>query len=224
MLFAAVVPLGVAVVVWRPSWRIARHLVTALHELGHATAAVLFGRRIVGVRLHRDGSGVTSMLGPKKRPVSDSLISFAGYPAPAAIGFGLCAAVRFGRSGVALAGLALLFFLIELRILNLWGAIELVLALAALLAAEVALSPEVISCVALLLASVALAGSVRPLLDQRNIRLAGAVPPTLLSFDAFGASRRLHFPAGAVDLAWGLLVSGLAGAAVVAASGMRVSL
>jgi hypothetical protein len=40
-------------------WRLARNSITIAHEGGHALASVLSGRRLDGIRLHPDTSGVT---------------------------------------------------------------------------------------------------------------------------------------------------------------------
>ncbi|MGB5951233.1 MAG: M50 family metallopeptidase, partial [Ornithinimicrobium sp.] len=40
-------------------YRLIRHGVTVLHEVGHAGIALLVGRRLSGIRLHSDTSGVT---------------------------------------------------------------------------------------------------------------------------------------------------------------------
>ena len=46
-------------VVARPGWVLARNAITIAHEGGHALVAVLAGRRLKGVRLHSDTSGLT---------------------------------------------------------------------------------------------------------------------------------------------------------------------
>ena len=43
----------------RRIWRISRNVVTIAHEGGHAMIALLTGRRLDGIRLHSDTSGVT---------------------------------------------------------------------------------------------------------------------------------------------------------------------
>lgn len=40
-------------------WRWVRLLVTITHEAGHALVALLTGRRLTGIRLHSDTSGLT---------------------------------------------------------------------------------------------------------------------------------------------------------------------
>ena len=43
----------------RRAWRIGRLAVTAVHEGGHAAAAVLSGRKVAAIHLRADTSGVT---------------------------------------------------------------------------------------------------------------------------------------------------------------------
>jgi hypothetical protein len=40
-------------------WRRARNVITIVHEGGHAVAALVTGRRLTGIRLHSDTSGLT---------------------------------------------------------------------------------------------------------------------------------------------------------------------
>ncbi len=80
--------LGVLVVLAVPiAWRVARHALTIVHEAGHATVAVLVGRRLSGIRVHSDTSGLTLSRG---RPRGPGMIAtaFAGYPAPTVVGVG----------------------------------------------------------------------------------------------------------------------------------------
>src|SRR4029078_3226246 len=49
-----------AVLVLAPvAWPRVRHVVTLVHEGAHGLAAVFTGRRLVGIRLHSDTSGLT---------------------------------------------------------------------------------------------------------------------------------------------------------------------
>lgn len=69
------------------SWRVCRNAVTIAHEGGHALVALATGRRLTGLRLHSDTSGVTLSVG---RPTGPGMIltAFAGYVAPALLGLG----------------------------------------------------------------------------------------------------------------------------------------
>ncbi|WP_228255129.1 M50 family metallopeptidase [Ornithinimicrobium avium] len=62
-----------------------RHLVTLLHEAGHVLVAALAGRRVGGVRLHADASGLTLSRGRPRGPGMVATL-LAGYPAPALAG------------------------------------------------------------------------------------------------------------------------------------------
>ncbi|MQA96459.1 MAG: M50 family peptidase [Streptosporangiales bacterium] len=74
-----------AAVAIRPVWRVVRTVVTIPHEGGHAAIALATGRRLSGVRLHSDASGLTVSVG---RPHGPGMIAtaLAGYPAPALTG------------------------------------------------------------------------------------------------------------------------------------------
>lgn len=75
-------------IVWWPAWRVLRLVVTLAHELGHAVVGVAAGRRFVGFVLRADMSGHAVTVG---RPSGPGVIAttWAGYPAPAALGAAL---------------------------------------------------------------------------------------------------------------------------------------
>ena len=89
-------------------WSATRHLVTLVHEAGHAVVAVLTGRRLNGIRLHTDTSGLTVSSG-KPRGAGMIATAAAGYLAPAALGLASVVLVERGLTPWALyAGLAVL--------------------------------------------------------------------------------------------------------------------
>jgi hypothetical protein len=49
-------------------WRWSRGVVTIAHEAGHAAAALATGRRLTGIRLHSDTSGLTLSTGRPRGP------------------------------------------------------------------------------------------------------------------------------------------------------------
>src|SRR5690606_20337218 len=69
------------------SWQLSRGLITIAHEGGHALAAVLTRRKLQGIRLHSDTSGVTLTRG---RPTGPGMIltALSGYIAPSLLGLG----------------------------------------------------------------------------------------------------------------------------------------
>ena len=69
------------------AWRLARNSITIAHEGGHALVSVLSGRRLDGIRLHSDTSGVTYSRG-KRTGTAVVLTSAAGYLTPSLLGAG----------------------------------------------------------------------------------------------------------------------------------------
>ncbi|MEN3360777.1 MAG: hypothetical protein V7637_4759 [Mycobacteriales bacterium] len=67
------------------AWRRARNVITIAHEAGHAIAALATGRRLVGIRLHSDSSGLTLTVG---RPDGPGMVTtlLAGYLSPSLLG------------------------------------------------------------------------------------------------------------------------------------------
>src|SRR6202046_5397449 len=88
-----------------PSWRLAGQVITIAHEGGHALVSVLSGRRLEGIRLHADRSGVTYSRGKRRGP-GLVLTAAAGYLAPSVLGAG-AAALLAARHQTALLWLAL---------------------------------------------------------------------------------------------------------------------
>ena len=119
--------IAVAVVAFRPVWRTARHLVTIVHEGGHAIAAVLSGRRLRGIRLHSDSSGVTLSHGRPRGP-GMFLTLIAGYLAPGLFGL-LAAVLLWQRHALAVLWVALLLLsLMLLQIRNFRGLYSMLVA------------------------------------------------------------------------------------------------
>jgi hypothetical protein len=107
-------------------WRLTRTVVTIAHEAGHAVVALLSGRRLSGIRLHSDTSGLTVSRGRPSGP-GMVLTALAGYPAPPLLGLGAAALVTLGYTKVLLgAALALLLgTLVYVR--NLFGGFAVLL-------------------------------------------------------------------------------------------------
>lgn len=123
----ALVALGV--VTLRSTWRPTRVAVTVAHEGAHAAVAVLSGRRLSGVRLHRDTSGLTLSRG---RPRGPGMVATAaaGYPGPALLGL---AGAYLLSGGHALAVLWLAVGLLAVLLLwvrNAYGLLAVGVALA----------------------------------------------------------------------------------------------
>ena len=81
---------AVLVVLNAGSWRLTGKVITIAHEGGHALVSVLSGRRLEGIRLHADSSGVTYSRGRRRGP-GLVLTSSAGYVTPSLLGVGAAA-------------------------------------------------------------------------------------------------------------------------------------
>lgn len=163
---------ALVLVLWGPAWRRARHVVTIAHEGGHAVVAVACGRRLSGVRLHSDTSGLTVTRG---RPGGPGMIATfaAGYPAPTAVG--LVAAVLLSR-GYALAALwaaVLLLALLLVWIRNFFGLSVVLLAAALVVAVSWWAPPEAKVALAHLGTWFLLFGAPRAVVELHRLRRRG---------------------------------------------------
>ena len=104
------------------SWRLAGKVITIAHEGGHALVSVLSGRRLDGIRLHSDSSGVTYSRGKRTGP-GLVLTAAAGYVMPSLLGAG-AAWLLAERHLTAMLWLALVLLAATfLAIRNLFGAL-----------------------------------------------------------------------------------------------------
>ena len=106
---------------WSPTgYRLVRHAVTIVHEAGHATVALLTGRRLQGIRLHADTSGVTVSRGRPRGPGMVATVA-SGYPAPALLGLAGALVLTQGYAVALLWGFVLLCAVMLVLIRNLYG-------------------------------------------------------------------------------------------------------
>jgi len=155
---------ALALVLWRGSWPRVRLLVTVVHEAGHALVALLVGRRLQGIRLHSDTSGVTVSRG---RPTGPGMVVMlaAGYLAPAVLGLGAALLLADGRALLLLWSLSLLLLLVLLWIRNGFGLLVVVVVLAGTVAVTWYADARTQSALALLLAWLLLLAAPRPLVE-----------------------------------------------------------
>jgi hypothetical protein len=119
LIVGAAVVAGLVVLV-RATWEPTRHLVTIVHEGAHGLVAAVTGRKLAGIRLHSDSSGVTVSRGKPRGPGMVATAA-AGYLGPALLGL-LCAWLL--DQGHAVAVLWLLLVLLAallLQIRNIYG-------------------------------------------------------------------------------------------------------
>jgi len=101
-------------------WRRTRHLVTIAHEGAHGLAALAVGRRLAGIRLHSDTSGVTLSRGRSAGPGMVLTVA-AGYVGPALTGLAAAALLARGHAVGVLWALLVLLALLLLQIRNFFG-------------------------------------------------------------------------------------------------------
>lgn len=114
------------------TWRRARHLVTIAHEGAHGVAALVSGRRLAGIRLHSDTSGLTVSAGRSTGP-GMVLTAAAGYVGPALVGLAAAALLSHGHAVGVLWALLVLLGSMLLQIRNFFGLWSVLLATAVLL-------------------------------------------------------------------------------------------
>lgn len=164
-------------------WRRTRHVVTIAHEGGHALAALLTGRRLKGIRLHSDTSGVTMTRGKPTGPGA-VLTLLAGYLTPALLGLAAAGLITAGRV-VLLLWLTLgLLAAMALFVRNVYGFLAVFVVGGLVFAASWYGTPQVQTAVAYGGAWFLLLGSLRPLAEvtrQRRSRRAVSSDPDQLA-------------------------------------------
>jgi hypothetical protein len=101
-------------------WHLARHVVTIAHEGAHGLVALAAGRRLSGIRLHSDTSGLTLSAG---RPTGPGMVltCAAGYTGPGLFGLGAAALLAAGHAVGLLWALLGLLALLLVQIRNWYG-------------------------------------------------------------------------------------------------------
>ncbi|MBF4163011.1 M50 family metallopeptidase [Nocardioides acrostichi] len=153
---------ALALVTW--AWPWVRLGLTVVHEAGHALVAVLVGRRLSGVRLHADTSGVTLSRGRPSGPGMVAMLA-AGYLAPAALGVLAAVLLADGRSLALLWGLVVLLALLLVWIRNGYGLVVVLVAGVGVGLVGWYAHPMVQSVAAYLVAWLLLLAAPRPLLE-----------------------------------------------------------
>lgn len=151
------------------AWRYTRHLVTIAHEGSHGVAALASGRRLSGIRLHSDTSGLTLSRGRTSGPGMMATAA-AGYIGPALLGLGAAYLLRVGHA-VGLLWLALvLLTLLLVQIRNWFGLYSVLLAGVGVFAVSWWGNPEVQSTAAYAGTWFLLLAAPRPVLELQVMR------------------------------------------------------
>src|SRR5438034_5768101 len=156
--------IAIAVVLDSRTWRLAGKVITIAHEGGHALVSVLSGRRLDGIRLHSDSSGVTYSRGKQTGP-GLVLTAAAGYVMPSLLGAG-AAWLLAERHLTAMLWLALVLLAATfLAIRNLYGALAVLVTAGGVFVVSYYAAPAVQAGFAYLAAWFLLFGGLRPVVE-----------------------------------------------------------
>ena len=171
-------------------WRHARNVITIVHESGHAAAAVLTGRRLTGIRLHSDTSGLTLSVGKRTGP-GMIVTAAAGYLAPALVGLAGVILLAYGQITVMLWTAVAILGLMLVMVRNFYGALSLLLVGGVVLGVSVRADADIQSAFGYGMTWFLLLGSVRPVIEmqRQRRRRPGA------SSDADQLGQLTHLPA-----------------------------
>jgi hypothetical protein len=180
-----------AVLVLSPAlWRPTRHVVTIAHEGAHGLVALAAGRRLSGIRLHSDTSGLTVSAG---RPTGPGMVltCAAGYVGPALFGLGAAALLASGHAVGLLWALLALLALLLVQIRNWYGLWSVLVTGAVVFAATWWLPPDGQAAFAALATWFLLLAAPRTVLELQATRRRRAAPDS----DADQMARLTRVPA-----------------------------
>jgi len=161
---AATALAALIVVTSNGSWRVAGKVITIAHEGGHALVSLLSGRKLDGIRLHADSSGVTYSRGRRYGPGLVAT-SAAGYLAPPLLGAGAAWLLAAGHETAMLWLTLVLLVATLLAIRNAFGALAVLVTAAGVFAVSYFASAAVQAGFAYLAVWFLLLGGVRPVLE-----------------------------------------------------------
>ena len=164
--------LAVLVVLSSGPWRLARNVVTIVHEAGHALVAVLAGRTLSGIRLHSDTSGVTVSRG---KPTGPGMVctAFAGYPAPSLVGLGFAALLGAGKITLLLWVATAVMLAVLVMVRNAYGVLSVLVTGGVLVGVSWLASTGTQAAFAYLITWFLLVAGIRPIGELQRKRADG---------------------------------------------------
>ncbi|MEU6483038.1 M50 family metallopeptidase [Streptomyces sp. NPDC046887] len=170
-------------------WRVSRNAITIAHEGGHGLLAVVTGRRLDGIRLHSDTSGLTVSRG-KPTGLGMVLTAAAGYTAPSLLGLGGAWLLAAHRITLLLWVATALLLALLVMVRNAYGMLTVVLTGGAFVLVSWLTTPQVQSAFAYAAVWFLLLGGVRPVFELQRKRRHGGAPDS----DADQLARLTHVP------------------------------
>jgi hypothetical protein len=173
VILVALVALGA--VLHGPTWRVARNVVTIAHEGGHALIALVTGRKLDGIKLHSDTSGVTVSRGKPHGP-GMVFTALAGYLTPPLLGLLFAALLAGGRITLMLwFSLALLAAMLVM-IRNAYGVLSIVATGAIIFGVSWLGGAKIQAGFAYLAAFFLLFAAARPVIELQRMRARHMAP------------------------------------------------
>lgn len=151
------------------AWKLSRHVITIAHEGGHAAVGLLAGRRLAGIRLHSDTSGVTVTSG-RPRGIGMVATVAAGYVTPSLLGVGAAWLGASRHIGALLLGSLVLLAAMLAAIRNVFGVVSVGVCAAAVVGAMWFGSTTLQAVLAWTVTWLLLLGGPRPIWELRRSR------------------------------------------------------
>ena len=189
-------------------WQVSRNVVTLAHEGGHAVVSIASGRRLDGIRLHSDTSGVTSSRG-KPYGLGLILTTAAGYVFPSLLGLGAAWLLAVRHATFLLWLVLLLLAAAFIAIRNAYGFLAVLATAVVVFAVSRFASLRAQELFAYLFAWFLLFGGVRPVFElQRRRRRGGGRASGALASDADQLALLTGLPGGAWVFTFGVVAIG----------------
>lgn len=187
----AVTLIAAAVVVgWPRAWKLSRQVITMAHEGGHAMVGLLAGRRLSGIRLHSDTSGVTVTSG-RARGIGMIATVAAGYVMPSMLGLGAAWLVASRHVGALLFTSLFLLAAMLVAVRNVFGVLSVASCAVVFFAAVWSGSATLQALLAWTLTWLLLLGGPRPIWELQHTRRRHRA----LTSDADQLASLTHLPA-----------------------------
>jgi hypothetical protein len=151
------------------TWHLTRNVITIAHEGGHALASLLSGRRLEGIRLHADTSGVTYSRGRRTGP-GIVLTSAAGYVTPPLLGAGAATLLAAHHLTAMLWLMLVILGATFLAIRNAYGVLAVGLTAAVVIGVSLKANATVQAAFGYTTAWFLLFGGVRPVFELQGDR------------------------------------------------------
>ncbi|MQA85084.1 MAG: M50 family peptidase [Streptosporangiales bacterium] len=183
--------LALVTVVSRRTWPVFRNVVTIAHEGGHALVALVTRRRLSGIRLHSDASGVTVSRGKPTGP-GMFFTTAAGYVSPSLLGLGGALTLAGGHITALLWMSIALLAAMLVAIRNAFGVASILGTGVTIFLVSWLTSPTVQAAFGYLFTWFLLLGGVRPVMELQRLRRHRRAPHS----DADQLARLTGVPGG----------------------------